>query len=93
MPDERGNFRILDKKRIVAKALKDDASVSGVARKYGIGTWLLFRWKQALCQHLQGGDAPQDLTSLSGNSQVPRYHTRPQKRAMWRVEEMPTSSM
>jgi len=47
MPDGRRNFRTSDKKRIVAEALEDGASVSGVARKYGIDTRLLFRWKRA----------------------------------------------
>lgn len=46
MPDGRRNFRISDKKRIVAEAMAVGATVSGVARKYGIDTSLLFRWKR-----------------------------------------------
>lgn len=46
MPDGRRNFRISDKKRIVAEAMAAGATVSGVAKKYGIDTPLLFRWKR-----------------------------------------------
>lgn len=42
MPDGRRNFRISDKKRIVAEAMAAGATVSGVAKKYGIDTPLLF---------------------------------------------------
>ena len=46
MPDGRRNFRVADKKRIVAEAMAPGASISGVARRYGIDPRLLFRWKQ-----------------------------------------------
>ena len=46
MPDGRRNFRVSDKKRIVAEAMEPGATVSGVARKYGIDSPLLFRWKR-----------------------------------------------
>jgi transposase len=46
MPNGRRNFRVADKKRIVAEALAPGASVSGIARHYGIDTRLLFRWKR-----------------------------------------------
>ena len=46
MPEGRRNFRVADKKRIVAEAMAPGASVSGVARRYGIDTRLLFRWKR-----------------------------------------------
>ena len=46
MPDGRRNFRLADKKRIVAEAMAPGASVSGIARRYGIDTPLLFRWKR-----------------------------------------------
>ena len=46
MPEGRRNFRVADKKRIVAEAVADGASVSGVARRYGIDSRLLFRWKR-----------------------------------------------
>lgn len=46
VPDGRRNFRVSDKKRIVAEAMERGATVSGVARKYGIDAPLLFRWKR-----------------------------------------------
>ncbi len=44
----RRNFSEADKKRIVEEADRPGASVSGVARRYGIGTRLLFAWKKEL---------------------------------------------
>jgi hypothetical protein len=41
MPDGRPNFRVADKKRIVAEAMAPGASVSGIARRYGIDPRLL----------------------------------------------------
>ncbi len=48
LPDGRRNFRMADKKRIVAEALAPGASISAVARRYGIGRPLLYRWKREL---------------------------------------------
>lgn len=48
LPDGRRHFRHADKKRIVAEAMVHGASVSGVARRYGIAPRVLFRWKQEL---------------------------------------------
>ncbi len=45
---KRRNFSAVDKRRIVEVTCREGASVSGVARKYGIGTRLLFSWKQEL---------------------------------------------
>ena len=47
-PGKRRNFSAVDKRRIVEETCCEGASVSGVARKYGIGTRLLFSWKQEL---------------------------------------------
>ena len=47
-PGKRRNFRAADKRRIVEETCREGASVSGVARKHGIGTRLLFSWKQEL---------------------------------------------
>ena len=47
-PDRRRNFRLTDKKRIVAEAMAPGASISGVARRYGIDRPLLCRWKREL---------------------------------------------
>lgn len=52
LPEARRNFRLSDKKRIVAEAMTPGASVSGVARRYGIAPRVLFRWKQELAPAL-----------------------------------------
>ena len=44
----RRRFGEDDKRRIVEEACRPGASVSGVARRYGIATSVLFRWRQAL---------------------------------------------
>lgn len=41
----RRNFGTSDKRRIVEEASRPGATVSGIARKYGIGRRLLFPWK------------------------------------------------
>ena len=48
VPEARRNFRLADKRRIVAEAAAPGSSVSAVARRYGIARRLLFRWKQEL---------------------------------------------
>jgi Transposase len=47
-PEVRRRFSPADKKRIVGEAEKPGASLSAVARRHGIGTRLLFRWKKDL---------------------------------------------
>jgi transposase-like protein len=47
-PGARRRFSTADKKRIVEEAERPGASVSGIARQYGITTRLLFRWKKEL---------------------------------------------
>ena len=42
----RRNFSAADKARIVEEASRANASVSGVARKYGIATSVVFRWRK-----------------------------------------------
>ena len=44
----RRNFSEADKRRIVEETCRKCASVSGVAKKFGIGTQLLFSWKKEL---------------------------------------------
>ena len=77
---ERRNFSAADKKRIVGEACREGASISGVARKYGIGTRLLFRWKQELAPPDQTGpallpvvltDAPDQTTAATLPNPVP----------------------
>ena len=48
MPEGRRNFRLSDKRRIVAEAMAPGASVGSVARRYGIDRPLLCRWKREL---------------------------------------------
>ena len=38
----------MDKRQIVAEAVQPGASLSEVARRYGIAARVLFRWKQEL---------------------------------------------
>lgn len=45
-PEPRRAFSEADKRRIVEEACRPGGSVSGVARRYGIATRLLFKWKQ-----------------------------------------------
>lgn len=44
----RRNFSDADKKRIVEETGREGASVSGVAKKYGIAAAILFRWRKEL---------------------------------------------
>ncbi len=52
-PGERRRFSEADKKRMVEEACRPGASVSGVARHYGVAARLLFRWKQELAPTAQ----------------------------------------
>ena len=44
----RRSFSEADKRRIVEEAGQPDASLSEIARRYGIAARVLFRWKQEL---------------------------------------------
>lgn len=44
----RRNFGEADKRRIVEEASREGASISGVARKYGIAAAAVFRWRKDL---------------------------------------------
>jgi hypothetical protein len=46
----RRKFSEADKRRIVEEAMQPGASLSEVARRYGIAARVLFRWKQDLTQ-------------------------------------------
>ena len=46
----RRKFSEADKRRIVEEAVRAGASLSEVARRYGIAARVLFRWKQKLTQ-------------------------------------------
>jgi transposase len=43
----RRNYSDADKRRIIEEASRENASVSGVARKYGISISLMFRWRKS----------------------------------------------
>lgn len=45
---KRRNYSDEDKRRLIEEATRENASVSGVARKYGISTDLMFRWRKQL---------------------------------------------
>ncbi len=83
-PGGRRRFSEADKRRIVEEACRPGASVSGIARQYGIATRQLFRWKQELAPAVKPGttflpvtitDAPEQPTeippSLAGPAPVP----------------------
>ncbi|MGV8996640.1 MAG: IS66-like element accessory protein TnpA [Parvibaculaceae bacterium] len=59
---KRRNFSEADKRRIVGEACRPGASVSGVAKKYGLGRRLLFHWKQELVPETETTFLPVILT-------------------------------
>ena len=65
----RRNFSEADKRRIVEETFRDGASVSGVARKYGIGTRLLFSWKKELTTETSPGPTFLPVTLVDGADQ------------------------
>ena len=76
----RRNFSEADKRRIVEETCREGASVSGVARKYGIGTRLLFSWKKELAPVTQTAptivpvtlsNAPDPLSEALDSMSVP----------------------
>ncbi len=67
-PGKRRNFRAADKRRIVEETCREGASVSGVARKYGIGTRLLFSWKQELAPKTETTFLPVTITDAPERS-------------------------
>lgn len=44
----RRNYADADRRRIIEEASRENASISGVARKYGISTSLMFQWRKQL---------------------------------------------
>jgi transposase-like protein len=45
---KRRNYSDDDKRRLIEEATRENATVSSVARKYGISTDLMFRWRKQL---------------------------------------------
>ena len=76
----RRNFSEADKRRIVEETCREGASVSGVARRYGIGTRLLFSWKKELTPGTSPGPTflPVTLTDAPEQSaEVPQSMPAP----------------
>lgn len=69
LPDGRRNFRMADKKRIVAEALAPGASISAVARRYGIDRPLLYRWKRELSPEPEPVFLPVTVSDASAPAQ------------------------
>ena len=65
----RRNFSAADKRRIVEETCREGASVSGVARRYGIGTRLLFSWKKELTPETSPGPTFLPVTLVDGTDQ------------------------
>ncbi len=65
----RRNFSEADKRRIVEETCREGASVSGVARQYGIGTRLLFSWKKELTPETFPGPTFLPVTLVDGADQ------------------------
>ncbi len=65
----RRTFSEADKRRIVEETCRAGASVSGVARKYGIGTRLLFSWKKELTPGTSPGPTFLPVTLMDGANQ------------------------
>src|SRR5258705_10809318 len=67
----RRTFSEADKRRIVEETARPGASLSEVARHYGIAARVLFRWKQELTQM-----APLFVAvEIAGATQPPQGHT------------------
>ncbi len=65
----RRNFSEADKRRIVEETCREGASVSGVARRYGIGTRLLFSWKKELTPGTSPGPTFLPVMLVDGTDQ------------------------
>ncbi len=62
----RRNFSEAEKTRIVEETCREGASVSGVARRYGIGKRLLFSWKKELTPETSPGPTFLPETLMDG---------------------------
>ncbi len=94
-PRGRRRFSEDAKKRIVEETCHPGASVSGVARRYGIATALLFRWRQALGV----GPVPEGATFLpvqiadDGGSAIEPRATSDQPTAPSLIVERPAAEI
>jgi transposase-like protein len=74
----RRNYSDADKKRIIEEASRENASVSGVARKYGVSTGLMFRWRKQLGMGPMHRLVPVTITdTLDGLADLSAMMTRP----------------
>ena len=76
---KRRNYSDADKRRIVEEACCENKSISGVARKYGISTSLMFQWRKQLGMGpmhrivpVTITDAPDGLADLSAIANLTR---------------------
>ena len=77
-PGRRRRFSEADKRRIVEEACGAGASVSGVARQYGIAVRQLFRWKQELAPAAKTGATFLPVTLTDATDQTARTpHSMP----------------
>ncbi len=77
-PGRRRRFSKADKRRIVEEACRPGASVSGVARQYGIAMRQLFRWKQDLAPAAKTGPTFLPVTLTDATDQTARApHSMP----------------
>lgn len=70
LPDSRRKFRIADKKRIIAETLAPGASISAVARRYGIDRPLLYRWKRELAPEAEPVFVPVTISDGPGEAEL-----------------------
>lgn len=54
----RRDFSVADKKRILAEAAREGATVHGVAKRYGIAPSVVFRWRRDLADARSTGPSP-----------------------------------
>jgi transposase-like protein len=81
---KRRNYSDEDKRRLIEEATRENASVSGVARKYGISTDLMFRWRKQLGMGpmhrivpVTIADTPDGLADLSAMMAQPTKQAAP----------------
>lgn len=70
----RRKFSEADKRRIVEEAVRPGASLSAVARRYGIAARVLFRWKQELVPPVFVAVQITDAASPSGKAPTDEGH-------------------
>lgn len=72
----RRNFGEADKRRIVEGACREGASISGVARKYGIAAAVVFRWRKDLAPAREPAILPVVLSDAPDQARYSRDRSR-----------------